>query len=65
MAERVPHYISMERPAASGSWIYEAADEYPIMVQYARADGALTASLTISCTERWVKAAVIERLCGG
>ena len=59
--------------------IYEGPDESPIMVQYARADGVFTGSLTISCTrdgrsvsetvdvypgdEARAKAEVIERLC--
>lgn len=59
--------------------IYEGADESPITVQYARADGVFTGSLTIWCTnngravtetvdvypgqESRVKAEVIERLC--
>jgi YD repeat-containing protein len=59
--------------------IYEGAGESPIMVQYARADGVFTGSLTISCTkdgrpvsetvEVWpgeesrVKHEVIERIC--
>lgn len=59
--------------------IYEGPGESPIMVQYARADGVFTGSLTISCTskgrpvtetvdvypgqESRAKAAVIARLC--
>ena len=59
--------------------IYEGSDESPIMVQYARADGVFTGSLTISCmkngrpvsetVEVWpweesrVKSEVIERIC--
>ena len=61
--------------------IYEGPGESPILVQYARADGVFTGSLTISCTsdgrpvsetvevfpgeESRVKAEVIDRLCSG
>jgi YD repeat-containing protein len=61
--------------------IHEGAYESPILVQYARPDGVLTRSLTISCTkdgrpvsetvEVWpgdearAKAEVIERICSG